>query len=240
MKKANRKNISICIASFNGGKYIKKQLESIIPQLNDSDEIIISDDGSIDDTILIINSIQDKRIKLIFNTGKHGYTSNFENALRYASNDYIFLCDQDDIWTDNKVEICLKKLEKSDFIVHDAIIVNASENILKDSFFNYRNVYSSFCGNLFKFGYLGCCFAFHKRILDKALPFPKNHKLCTHDNWLFLIGKLYYSSDIIPDKLILYRRHQNNVSSGGDQSHTSFRFKLTYRFYLVYNLLLRR
>ena len=102
--------ISVCIATYNGEKYIKEQLDSIIPQLGHEDEIVISDDGSSDSTLDIINSINDERIRITVNQGKHGVNSNFNNALLHAKGDFIFLADQDDIWLSGKVAECLKAL----------------------------------------------------------------------------------------------------------------------------------
>ena len=99
--------ISVCMASYNGEKYIKEQIDSILKQLSDEDELVISDDGSTDNTLSVIQSIHDKRIKLIHNQGEHGYSRNFENALKNSKGDYIFLSDQDDVWKDNKVETIL-------------------------------------------------------------------------------------------------------------------------------------
>lgn len=94
--------ISVCMATYNGEEYIKEQLESILCQLGEMDEIIISDDGSTDNTLNIIESYNDSRIKIHINTGKHGFVYNFENALQKAKGEYIFLSDQDDIWLPEK------------------------------------------------------------------------------------------------------------------------------------------
>lgn len=177
--------ISVCIATYNGALYIKEQLNSILPQLSDNDEIIISDDHSTDDTLQIIRSINDKRIKIFINQGEKGYTPNFENALQKALGEYIFLCDQDDIWMENKVSYCINELQSYDFIVSDAVIINSDGQATKDSFYKERIVYKSLIGNIYKFGYLGCCMAFKRNILEKVLPFPHNHQYCTHDNWIF-------------------------------------------------------
>ena len=95
--------ISVCLATYNGEKYIKEQLDSILPQLSANDEIIISDDNSTDDTINIIRSLNDERIKIYVNKTK-GIVKNFENALNNASGDIIFLSDQDDVWKNDKVK----------------------------------------------------------------------------------------------------------------------------------------
>lgn len=231
--------ISVCIATFNGEKYIKEQLLSILPQLDKNDEIIISDDYSVDSTLDIIHGIHDSRIRIIMNKSTKGYTSNFQNALLHAKGDYIFLCDQDDVWVDDKVRYCIKQLQSCDFIVSDAIVVDEKKNIISNSFFEERKNFTSFIGNLYKFGFLGCCMAFRKNILYKALPFPENHQYCTHDNWLFLVAKAFYKVNVVSEKLILYRRHISNVSTGGLVNQTSFSFKIAYRCYLLYHLLLR-
>ena len=231
--------ISVCIATYNGSLYIEEQLHSILPQISKNDEIIISDDYSTDNTIDIIRNIHDNRIKIFFNQKEKGYTSNFEHALSHASGDYIFLCDQDDIWMENKVSFCLKQLKKYDFIVSDAFIIDPQGKIINDSFYKQRIVYHSFIGNIYKFGYLGCCMAFKRTILQKAMPFPSNHQYCTHDNWLFLIAKYFYKTKISNEKLIKYRRHNTNSSTGGLKKSTSFYFKIAYRFYLIQQLVKR-
>lgn len=96
--------ISVCMAAYNGEKYIKDQLSSILKQIGPNDEVVISDDGSKDKTKNIVDSLNDTRIRYVENRNKHGFTHNFENALRLAQGDYIFLADQDDIWLDNKEE----------------------------------------------------------------------------------------------------------------------------------------
>lgn len=230
--------ISVCIATYNGEKYIREQIESILAQLSVCDELIISDDNSTDGTIAIIKQIQDFRIKLFFNKEK-GYTSNFENALKHVSGDFVFLSDQDDIWAPNKVEICLEELKSYDFVVSDCKIINGENEIISDSYFKLRNPKKYFLGNLIKFSYLGCCLAFRSDVLKRALPFPANRELCTHDNWLFLVGSCFYKYKILNDKLIFYRRHDGNVSTGGLISTTSISFKIRYRIYLCVSLIKR-
>jgi glycosyltransferase involved in cell wall biosynthesis len=235
-----RKKISVCIATYNGEKYIQYQIESILKQLSIEDEIIISDDHSSDGTLSIINSFNDSRITIFLNAGEKGYTSNFENALSKAQGDYIFLSDQDDIWVENKIKCCLEYLKDYDLVVSDAEIIDNLGRLIYSSFFKWRKPYYSTIGNLYKFGFLGCCFAFKREILNMALPFPKKYILCTHDNWLFLIVACNFSYKILSEKLIKYRRHDNNISTGGLIDDTSFYFKVKYRIYLIWNLIKRK
>ena len=231
--------ISVCVTTYNGALYIREQLESILRQLSPDDEIIVSDDGSIDQTEEIIQSMQSPLIHFYKNHGEHGYTPNFENALKHAKGDYIFLADQDDIWQQNKVQYCLSLLSEYAMVVSDAILIDKQGKIIGDSFFSLRQPYKSFWGNIFKFGYLGCCMACRKEVVQKALPFPKNHKKCTHDNWLFLIAKFFYNVHITNQKLIQYRRHEKNTSKGGLNNTTTTAFKISYRLYLIWNIMKR-
>lgn len=230
--------ISVCIATYNGATYIKRQLETIISQLSAEDEIVISDDGSTDGTLEIVQDMESPLIKIYHNTGSHGYTPNFENALAHAKGDIIFLSDQDDVWVENKVAVCLRYLETSDFVVSDAMLIDEKEEFLADSFYRIRKPYRTLTGNILKFGYLGCCMAFRRDILRIALPFPKKRRHCTHDNWLFLVAKTFFRVTIAEEKLIKYRRHSLNASSGGIKDETTLLFKVSYRIYLIWNLVL--
>ena len=231
--------ISVCIATYNGEKYIKEQLESILIQLSQNDEIIISDDYSSDSTINIVNSFNDPRIKIVYNENEHGYTSNFENALIHSSGDYIFLSDQDDVWLPDKVSVCMHTMQVCDFVVSDALVVDSNLGQLHKSYFKIRKSRFSFWGNFISFGTLGCCMAFRRDVLSKALKFPKNRVKCTHDQWLLTVASCYYSVKYIKKPLILYRRHNSNSSSGGFKNTTTLLFKISYRLYLLYHLICR-
>ncbi|MGB5118798.1 MAG: glycosyltransferase family 2 protein [Providencia rettgeri] len=227
------------MATYNGSIFIKEQIESILEQLSAFDELIISDDGSTDNTLNIIKNIDDNRIKIYKNSGVRGYSGNFENALSLASGEVIFLSDQDDVWFPNKVAICLKELEKSDFVVHNAKVVDAQLQCLITSYFDYRKVKVGFVPNFFKIGYLGCCMAFKRKVLDIANPMPLVSKVITHDSWLTLVSELYFKVSLIDEPLILYRRHGSNVSNGGASEGNSLVFKLYIRVFTLVKLISR-
>ena len=119
--------ISVCIATYNGAPYITEQLASICAQLSDNDEIIVSDDGSTDGTLDVVRAFGDPRIRIVHNQSQRCYTANFENALRYAQGDYIFICDQDDVWLPKKVETIVHYLRDEGYsvVAHDAIVTDA-------------------------------------------------------------------------------------------------------------------
>ena len=229
--------ISVCIATYNGASFIREQLLSILPQLGTYDEIIVSDDGSHDETINIINQLNDSRIKVYHNLGKHGYTPNFENAIRLSQGDFIFLCDQDDIWAPNKVERCMQELQNHDAVFHDALVINTEGKIINNSLKNIRPSYSSLIGNLYKMGHLGCCTAFKRKIITLSLPFPKNYNLCSHDDWLVELSCAYGKISNINDKLTYYRRHGKNTSVL--KSNQNFWNKLSFRIYETFHIIKR-
>ena len=181
--------VSVCMATYNGERYIKEQLESILNQLGEDAEIVISDDHSTDNTLEIARCFSDSRIKIFTNTKNKGYTANFENALEKASGDVIFLSDQDDLWLKDKVSIFLEYLKTADFVVSDNVVVDADLNILDASHFLTHRTSSGFFKNLLHSRYVGACMAFNKKVLQTCLPFPANRKLAAHDSWICLIAE---------------------------------------------------
>ena len=204
--------ISVCMATYNGEKYIKEQLSSILSQLSEKDEIIVSDDSSTDKTVEIIESFQDKRIKILKKNKFRQPNLNFENALKYSKGDIIFLSDQDDVWIENKVEIILNQLKKYDLIVSDAFITNEKLNITNESLFSEVNSNRGILKNIIKNTYYGCCMAFKRKILKKALPFPKTREI-GHDLWLGIIADRYFKVKFLKEKLIYFRRHENTLTT---------------------------
>ena len=224
--------ISICIATYNGKKYIQEQISSILPQLSKEDEIIISDDGSKDNTLAIIQTFNDSRIKIFHNTKKHGVVPNFENALKHATGNYIFFSDQDDIWTPNKVERCINALQTHDLVIHNSLIMDGEGNVSYIDFFSTRKSQKGYWRNLYKNSYVGSCMAFRKELLPHVLPFPKH--ILWHDMWIGLMAERKGKTLFIPDTLLYYRRHGNNASATAEKSSFSFFFQLKYRLQMLY------
>lgn len=229
--------ISVCIPTFNGERYLTKQLDSILVQLEPTDEVIISDDSSTDDTVHIIEDYQDKRIKLYKNNTFKSPIFNLENALSKAKGDFIFLADQDDIWMNNKVEVILREIEGYDVIVSDCTLINENEIQIADSFFNINKSKKGLINNFVKNSYLGCCMAFNQNILNSILPFPKG--IAMHDIWIGLVAEVIGKPKFISDKLVMYRRHGENLSTSSEKSKFSLYFKIKYRVKFIYYILCR-
>jgi len=230
-------NVSVCMATYNGEKYIRQQIETILMQLNKNDELIISDDGSNDKTLFIIENFKDERIRVFKNENGPNVLNNVENALKKAKGEYIFLSDQDDIWMKNKINILSNLLNTYDLVVSDCEIINEEDELIYDSFFKKIGEKRGIIKNLYKNPYFGCCMAFKKKILQHALPFPKNIPM--HDIWIGYIGELYGKTFFCDDKLIKYRRHKDNTSPATEISKSSFSKKIFSRINLIYSLLKR-
>ncbi|NDV47426.1 glycosyltransferase family 2 protein [Paludibacter sp. 221] len=214
--------VSVCLATYNGEKYIKEQLQSILSQIGDEDEVIISDDGSIDNTLSIIEGINDARIKLFHNTGEHGFSKNFVNALNQAQGEYIFLSDQDDVWLPDKYEIVLPLLKEYDLVVTNSSVTDENLNIIKPSFFSYYNSGKGILKNIIYSTYYGSCMAFRKTVFEDACPFPESKEI-GFDVWIGLVAEMTGKVFFLDKPLLLYRRHSNTVTSSGNLLNRSNR-----------------
>lgn len=215
--------LSVALCTYNGEKFIREQLESILKQTIAIDEIIICDDGSNDRTFQIIEDIQSKfpnRISLFKNEVNLGSNKNFEKAITICSGDYIFLSDQDDIWKNNKVEKIMNTFEENqslEGVFSNADLINdEGHNFTKKSLWDsvsfterqlqkpidlFRHIRSR--SNMVT----GATLCFKKEIKDLILPIPAIHKYY-HDEWIAIIiasrNKLVY----LTDELISYRIHR--------------------------------
>lgn len=232
--------ISVAVATYNGERYIRQQMDSILMNLSDADEVVVSDDGSADQTPAIIKEYQGGRIpvRLIKGPGR-GIKQNIAAALFACKGSYIFLADQDDVWTKHKVAKVMEYLGRDGckLVCHDAAVMDASlTQVLKPSFFAYRGSKAGFWNNLLKNRYMGCCMAFEAGLLKEALPIPDEIEM--HDQWIGMLNDLRGGkSAFIGDKLLLYRRHGANVS---DFSHGTVFMMLRKRFVLARAIFRRR
>ncbi|HRO42880.1 MAG TPA: glycosyltransferase [Flavipsychrobacter sp.] len=220
------------MAVYNGEAFLIQQINSILLQLGTCDELIISDDGSTDGTLAIINSLDDPRITLLSNGGGQSATSNFDNALKYARNDIIFLSDQDDIWLAGKVEKCCSLMKQFDVVVTNAIIVDQELVVVHPSYFEQQQSGPGLIKNLLSNKYLGCCIAFRRTCMPYFHPFPS--AIPMHDIWIgFVAEVLRLKIHFETQPFLLYRRHSKNASTASGPSINPINKKLNYRFNLV-------
>ncbi len=226
---------SIAMAVYNGEKYIRKQIDSILTLMNLNDELIISYDDSRDNTWKIIEeySLKDKRIK-IYKNKIAGVANNFSNAISYCSGQYIFLADQDDIWMNDKINKMVKILEDPNTVIAicDGYITDDELNIKGNLFEEYR-ISTSSIKNFIKGTYWGCCMAFNAKLKDVVCPFPQ-HGIC-HDLWLGILGSRYGKIILLRECCIKHRLHSNNATK-----KLKLKELIENRFYFFVELFKRR
>lgn len=233
------KRISVAMITYQGEKYIKEQLDSILACLKENDEVVISDDGSKDGTLAVLKAYkeQDDRIRILAGPGK-GVKANVENALRACEGEYIFLADQDDIWMPDKVERVIAELEKPEvgLVVHDAVVMDgACENVILDSFYSLKGSGVGVIKNIWRNTYIGCCMAFKRQLLERVIPIPQYIEM--HDQWIGVLNDRFgYGTVFLPDKLLKYRRHGNNASG---MSHYSVPRMIKNRICFVWAFFIR-
>lgn len=228
---------SVAMATYQGMPYLSQQLESILSQMNAEDEIVISDNGSTDGTYeyLLARAKEDTRICLFLYTDIRGAQANFQNALLHCTGDIIFLADQDDIWLPNRAQT-IRALFRSDLellaVQTDASLIDQDGVIMEESFFRYRGCGAGVCKNIWKNTWQGCSMAFRKEILSAAIPFPT--RIPMHDMWIGLLCELAGSVIFYPDILLLYRRHDSNVSQ---LTPARFSRRLAWRLTIIFQII---
>jgi len=229
---------SVCVATYNGERYISQQLESILCQLGDDDEVIVSDDGSSDGTADVVEAIGDSRIRLLHHPAPHGVNANFGYALSHARGEYIFLADQDDVWLPGKVDKCIATLADHVCVMHDCRITDSSLNPTGETLLRQLGAKTGFWANLMRNRYTGCCMAFRSSLMRRILPIPQS-RLFYHDNWIGLNAALCGSVAFLPFEGLLFRRHEAAGSSAAGKSRLSLTQKIMSRAALLWHICLR-
>jgi glycosyltransferase involved in cell wall biosynthesis len=201
---------SVVLAACDGERFIDAQLDSIIPQLANDDEVIVSDDASSDGTIRTVRRRNDSRIKVICNSNRVGYVKNFERAISCARGEHIIFSDQDDVWLPNRIASVCSALGRKACVVSDAIVVDKDLRELHASFFRLRQATDfSFAAVFLRPCFIGATMACRRSYLNTLMPFPRN---VPHDFWITLNATWDHDLEIIADPLILYRRHPSTAS----------------------------
>ena len=202
---------SVCIATYNGEKYLLDQLKSILDQLNDRDEIIIVDDCSSDRTSSIIEGLKDNRITMHVNDKNLGVIRSFEKAIALSRGDIIYLADQDDLWLPGKVNEMerILKNSKEKLLMTNAYIFD-EKSVWLATFFEHRKSRRGLWTNIVKNSFIGCCIAFRADLKSEILPFPKNIPM--HDQWIGLISEINGGILLESKPYISYRRHSENIT----------------------------
>ena len=211
--------VSIVIATYNGARYLREQLESVLTQTHKNLDVVISDDGSKDETLHIAREISgaDKRVRIFSNDRRLGVTANFFNALSHCQGDFVCFCDQDDRWRLDKVEYLLRlisSIERTMLVYSDLEVCDKSLNCIFPSFWRIsairpvRGVVDE--RSLFRNITPGCSMMFRRVVLEKMLGCHSEAPFL-HDHFAFVtscgMGKVLFTKE----KLVKYRQHERNV-----------------------------
>ena len=204
--------ISICIATYNGEKYLKEQLDSIVNQSIKPYEVILQDDCSTDKTVEIAKKYQNElNLNIIINETNLGFKKNFESILSKATGDLIAPCDQDDIWLENKLEVLSSKIGKYSLVYSNSLLVDSNgsslntriSDRLKNNFvdtdtpinFMYANSISAHA------------MLFKKELLKYIFPFPQ---FMYFDAWIGAVASSCGGVKYVDIDLVQYRQHSTN------------------------------
>ncbi len=210
------KLVSIVLPTYNGAKYIRSQVDSLLKQSYSNFELIIIDDCSTDRTEDIVREYisGEPKIRCYSNRNNMGINKNFEKGIKLTEGEIIFLCDQDDIWDEHKIEKMIYKINQGyDLVYSDLRTINSQDVITALSFHKIigtDRLYSKSLSKylLFRNATNGCSICFRKDIVDKIIPFPN---FMIYDWWIMLIASLNYKVGYINEPLMAYRLHDNNA-----------------------------
>ena len=229
-----QKTIDILLATYNGEKYLKEQIESVLNQTYKNIQIIISDDCSQDNTKNILETYQNHpQIKIYYQEQNKGYMKNFEFLLQHVEHDLYMLCDQDDIWLPQKIEKTYKKMQEkqADLVFTDLEIVNEEGKTQAKSFNRHmkkiHKINKTLETNQLEYlsnNITGCTILAKKQDLNKILPLPENTKYIIHDSWIGLITSLHGKIAYLDEPTVLYRQHGDNQVGAGRKSYQAQEF----------------
>ena len=212
--------VDILLATYNGARFLKEQLDSILNQTHTEFRLIISDDKSTDKTRAIIEeyAAKDNRIEYHFQKKNLGVIKNFEFLLKKVESDYFMFSDQDDIWKENKIELSLAKLKEddADLVYSDLEVVDRDLKTIYKSYLKLKGLenkvkkYNNFEALYLNNFITGCTMLSKKKFIDLILPLPTKSKYVLHDYWVSLIVSQHGVLTYVKEPLIKYRQHKDN------------------------------
>ncbi len=202
--------VSIAVCTYNGERFLREQLDSLVSQSYRSLEILVVDDCSKDHTLAILKQYEEKHpnFKVYQNDQNLGYIKNFEKAISLSNGDYIALCDQDDIWHPNKIERQLSAIGNYSLIYHDSEFITEGGISKNAKISDVRNFYKGNDSDVFL---LENCVSGHAILFKKELKplLNKFSPIVFHDWWITFIACHVSGVTYLNESLVQYRQHEN-------------------------------
>jgi hypothetical protein len=243
---ATVQTVSIALCTYNGERFLYQQWESLLKQDRLPDEVIICDDCSTDKTRLLLRRLASEapfRVMLEENDAQLGFNKNFEKALGLCTGDLIFICDQDDYWFPQKIDVMANYMANHPDVQMAFCNASEADERLKDLRLPFwdRVRLDAFQKARWKMGLsmevllegsrmMGCATVIRRPFLDKVLPIPTDIPGYIYDGWISLVGAAYNTVQLIDQTLQLYRTHdsqQVGTRSEPAQAHVSLRDRFT-------------
>ncbi|GHT86279.1 rhamnosyltransferase [Spirochaetia bacterium] len=208
--------IDILLASYNGAKYIEQQILSLQAQTYRNWRLLIHDDGSTDDTILIIKRYAEKDSRIVFIDDKICFGragNNFMYLIKFASAHFVMFCDQDDVWFDNKICLMLQAIQEKNNNIPQIVYSNSYIWDGESGEINGvgTSTFPAIISHLLFLGAMqGCVAIFNDKVTNLLKLWEGNCFM--HDHLLHLIGLSMGNVTYLMNNLMLYRRHGNNVT----------------------------
>lgn len=206
------KEVTVLMSTYNGEKYLREQIESILSQRNVVVHLLVRDDGSTDSTIDILNEYKNKGCLNLIQSSNIGWRKSFMELVNSApDSDFYAFCDQDDIWLPNKLYVAIETILKENYhrtpILYGSNLYYYKNGEVKGKVDLNTKFTKQSC--LIRALTCGCTFVFNKKLCDLLKGNPPNY-VEAHDSWIFMVamylGKVLYD----PNAYILYRQHDNN------------------------------
>lgn len=211
---------SVCMATYRGAAFVEDQISSILSQLGTHDELVIVDDCSPDATVSIIRGIRDERISLTVSDVNEGYVRTFEKAVSLSSGKFVFLSDQDDVWTAGRLDRMLDALTKNPVVATNFAMLGGGPRPwipLLSSTMDRRRV-ANLIGILIGYrAYYGCGMALRREIVEVVLPIPPYVRE-SHDLWIAICGIVGRGVGHLDEPSLLRRIHGGNETPTGVRS----------------------
>lgn len=223
--------ISVCLATYNGALFLEQQIDSILVQMQEGDELLISDDGSTDETKAILASYG-SALRVIGSERVGGVVPNFSRVLGQASKAMVVLADQDDVWLDGRLQCIRDVLATAELVLTNASVTDERLEPIGSTLFEQLATSAGFWRNVTRSSFVGCCMGFRRSLLETALPLPSGTPW--HDWLLGLLASIGGHVALVPKPLLLYRRHGANASPTGQASGNGTWHMVKMRLLVVY------
>ncbi len=213
--------IIILLSTYNGAKYLKNQIDSLVSQTYDDFRIIARDDGSSDESFQILKSYD--KIEIVDSRQNLGAKGSFAELLEYAvkhtDGEFFMFCDQDDVWKNYKIKKTLAKMQEMQhecgdipLLVHsDVVVADEGLEVMAGSFWKFQNIdpkRDALSHLMLQNVVTGCTMMINRKLANLVGKIPT--EAIMHDWWIAIVASCFGKIGWVDEPLMLYRQHSSN------------------------------